>query len=570
MSQKRQQEEGGDGRAPDEMKRPKVPALHGVVVEALKMDALQKLLAALEPLVRRVVKEEVELALAKHLSCIKRQCGKQVYPSNSGSLQLQFMNKLSLPIFTGTKIEGEDCSVVSMALVDGLTGQVVMSGPESSLRVEIVVLEGDFEGDEEDSWTYEDFRNNIVREREGKRSLLTGDVFLELTEGIGVLGELSFTDNSSWTRSRKFRLGARIADGCYNRTRIREAKTEPFMVKDHRGELYKKHYPPALMDEVWRLEKIGKDGAFHKRLSNESVNTVKDFLTLLYTDSTRLRNILGSGMSAKMWEVTVEHARTCTLGSQIHVYYANSQSKNGVVFNVVGQVLGVLLEQQFISVSNLSDEQKADAHLLVKAAFEHWNDVLACDIGAFVGSSSNAPPHLFPAGSQTSSDFYNNFSLTADSFNLLNSSVSSSETIGGTRELDAFALQSVGSMDFKYGTDNHSLLSSDVYKSASKELQRISNPVLFDECGSQAYFGEDSLQYLDSEISLLSQSFVADSPADLETAVTGFLAMSARSTARGKAYVGWKTLISVLQWTFSIKRIVALKKRMVHEKERYG
>lgn len=146
------------------------------------------------------------------------------------------MSKLSLPIFTGSKIEGEDCNVVNIALVDGLTGQVVMSGPESSLKVEIVVLEGDFEGDEEDNWTYEDFRNNIVREREGKRSLLTGDVYLELTEGIGVLGELSFTDNSSWTRSRKFRLGASIVDGCYNGTRIKEAKTEPFMVKDHRGE----------------------------------------------------------------------------------------------------------------------------------------------------------------------------------------------------------------------------------------------------------------------------------------------------------------------------------------------
>ena len=55
--------------------------------------------------------------------------------------------------------------------------------------------------------------------------------------------------------------------------------------------VYKKHYPPALMDEVWRLEKIGKDGAFHKRLSNDNINTVKDFLTLLYTDPARLRNV---------------------------------------------------------------------------------------------------------------------------------------------------------------------------------------------------------------------------------------------------------------------------------------
>lgn len=55
--------------------------------------------------------------------------------------------------------------------------------------------------------------------------------------------------------------------------------------------MYKKHHPPVLFDEVWRLEKIGKDGAFHKRLSRESINTVKDFLTLLVLDPSRLRHV---------------------------------------------------------------------------------------------------------------------------------------------------------------------------------------------------------------------------------------------------------------------------------------
>lgn len=79
--------------------------------------------------------------------------------------------------------------------------------------------------------------------------------------------------------------------------------------------------------------------------------------------------ILGSGMSAKMWEVTVDHARTCTLGSQIHLYYANGQGKNGVVFNVVGQVLGIQSEKQYISVNNLSDEQKVEILLLLNSSF---------------------------------------------------------------------------------------------------------------------------------------------------------------------------------------------------------
>lgn len=57
------------------------------------------------------------------------------------------------------------------------------------------------------------------------------------------------------------------------------------------SQVYKKHHPPSLSDEVWRLEKIGKDGAFHKRLRQEKVSTVKDFLILLFLDPTRLRNV---------------------------------------------------------------------------------------------------------------------------------------------------------------------------------------------------------------------------------------------------------------------------------------
>lgn len=164
-----------------------------------------------------------------------RSCGKEICPSELRSLQLQFLTTISLPVYTGTRIEGEDCNNLQVALVDSLTGQVVSIGPQSSAKVEIVVLEGDFDGEEGDNWTFEEFKNNIVREREGKKLLLTGDPFLTLKEGIGVVSDISFTDNSSWTRSRKFRLGARIVDNS-DGVRVREAKTESFIVRDHRGE----------------------------------------------------------------------------------------------------------------------------------------------------------------------------------------------------------------------------------------------------------------------------------------------------------------------------------------------
>ena len=55
--------------------------------------------------------------------------------------------------------------------------------------------------------------------------------------------------------------------------------------------VYKKHYPPALHDEVWRLDKIGKDGAFHKRLNQAHIMTVEHFLRLVVMDPQRLRNV---------------------------------------------------------------------------------------------------------------------------------------------------------------------------------------------------------------------------------------------------------------------------------------
>lgn len=55
--------------------------------------------------------------------------------------------------------------------------------------------------------------------------------------------------------------------------------------------MYKKHYPPRKSDEIWRLEKIAKDGAFHKRLSDHGINLVGDLLQSYVKDQSSLRNV---------------------------------------------------------------------------------------------------------------------------------------------------------------------------------------------------------------------------------------------------------------------------------------
>ncbi|KAK9119618.1 hypothetical protein Scep_017711 [Stephania cephalantha] len=555
MSQKRRPEEGNGS---SDEKRPRVPALRSVIWEVMKRNGIQNFFSGLEPLLRKVVKEEVEVALRNHLTSIKQGCGKQVHPSTSRSLRLKFSNRLSLPIFTGAKIEGEDNSVLKVILVDALTEEVIDCGPESSAKVEIVVLEGDFEGSEEENWTHEEFRNNIMKEREGKRPLLTGEASLNLNAGIGVVGELAFTDNSSWTRSRKFRLGARVVDTNCDASRVIEAKTEAFVVKDHRGELYKKHYPPSLGDEVWRVAKIGKDGAFHKRLAGEKINSVKDFLTLFHVDSPRLRNILGSGMSTKMWELTIDHARTCILDNRMYLYSPpDAQQKAGVVFNVVGRAMGVLSEGRYVSFDELSENEKDDAQKLVKTAYEHWDEVISWENEGTIDSFSNSTAVSFPSQPMTDgSSFGNKFSNPHKSveFSFTEPVASSSDIIssllalGGTRSLDDYTLQDMDNLDVRHG-----------------QPYQVTTSVC-ETSITQSLCGEQPVRYFDPETSLQSEDLFLESQADLQAAVSGFIAMSARSAAIGKANTRWNMLYSLLRWRFSIKRIVASRRKTSYEK----
>ncbi|KAM7475560.1 hypothetical protein LguiB_022803 [Lonicera macranthoides] len=487
---------------------------------------------------------------------MKRNCGKEMHSSESRNLQLQFLNTLSLPVFTGTRIEGEECTTLKVALFDALTRQVVSSGRESTAKVEIVVLEGDFDGDEGDNWTLEEFKNNIVREREGKKPLLSGEAFFNLKEGTGLVGEISFTDNSSWTRSRKFRLGARVVDSC-DGIRVQEAKTESFIVRDHRGELYKKHHPPSLFDEVWRLEKIGKEGAFHKRLSREHIKTVQDFLTILFLDPTRLRNILGTGMSTKMWEVTVEHAKTCILDKKLFLYCPSSQQKNHVVFNAVGQLMGLLSEDQYILADKLSETEKADAQNLVISAYKHWDEVVRFDDEAsLIDRSSRLPNAIYPSnlssdGSKVSTankiDRYDYPHLDASSPDMM-PSIFSMGTVSG---LEDYGLHSIDSVGVNF--DHHLTFPG-----------QVSNPLICETDSVAQDFGDDEhLQYFDTDGSNENPSL--ESQADLHTAVNGFL--MARSAVAVKAQRRWRVLFRVLRWSSLLRKLV--RKSPVRDSQRY-
>ncbi len=88
--------------------------------------------------------------------------------------------------------------------------------------------------------------------------------------------------------------------------------------------VYKKHYPPALHDEVWRLDKIGKDGAFHKRLNQANIITVEDFLRLVVMDPQRLRNVMipANSLWLACWPWILFVAQGSFLGvSSVHCFH---------------------------------------------------------------------------------------------------------------------------------------------------------------------------------------------------------------------------------------------------------
>ncbi|CAN8284119.1 unnamed protein product [Cochlearia groenlandica] len=363
-----------------ESKRQKLPALASVIVEAVKVDSLQRLCSSLEPLFRKIVSEEVERALSRLGNTKSRSPEpKRIQGRDGRNLQLHFKTRMPPHLFTGGKVEGERGSAIHVVLIDANTGNVVQTGQESASKLNVVVLEGDFNDEDDGDWAKEHFESFEVKEREGKRPILTGDTQVTLKEGVGTLGELTFTDNSSWIRSRKFRLGVKPAQGYGDSFRIRESKTEPFAVKDHRGELYKKHYPPALHDEVWRLDRIAKDGVLHKKLLKSNIVTVEDFLRLLVKDPQKLRNLLGSGMSNRMWENTVEHAKTCVLGGKLYVFYTDQAQATGVVFNHIYEFRGLIANGQFLSLESLNHDQKISADILVKIAYENWHKAVEYD-----------------------------------------------------------------------------------------------------------------------------------------------------------------------------------------------
>ncbi|KAG6492513.1 hypothetical protein ZIOFF_047476 [Zingiber officinale] len=169
---------------------------------------------------------------------------------SSSNLKLDFNNRFPETIYTLTNIEdiNHDPLQIIVADANNVDARPLLTNYLRSPKVELLVLEGDFDS-KDGNWSNQEFERKMVNPRPGKRPLLVGETTAYLSDGSVAFPKVLFTDNSSWDKSGKFRIGARVVPGSYEGPRIKEAFTEPFRVKDRRG----RGKTPILFDLVKHL-----------------------------------------------------------------------------------------------------------------------------------------------------------------------------------------------------------------------------------------------------------------------------------------------------------------------------
>lgn len=330
------------------------------------------------------VEGEFLCVLEKLLTGRNRNSQKKLHPCESRCLRLKFSHKVAGPVvYTG------DCifpNGTTLELVDVVTGQVVRDVPLVSPQVEIFLLNDD------ENWTSQELNNHIWMPKRGRKSGRDHNPYLRLEGGVVSVDEIKFKHKSQHKKKLKMvRLGARIVDQP-EEIEVKEAMTGSFTVKDKRLKS-KKRFPPLPTDDVWRLAKIGRNGAFHQQLTGNDITTVEDFSMKLQKNPQELFQIVGKSMPEKYWEEATAHAKSCNLDGRKYSYHHLETGKDfTVVFNVARQVMWLDSGDGLRHFNMLSESQKVYAHKLVETAFANWKNVEKSD------NEISAVDHLPPSG----------------------------------------------------------------------------------------------------------------------------------------------------------------------------
>ncbi|RDY07888.1 Calmodulin-binding protein 60 D, partial [Mucuna pruriens] len=449
--------------------------------------------------------------------------------SGAKALKLCFTNKMPDTIFTRSHIIAENELPFQIALFDVRTQSVVNDGPLSSLKIEICVLGGEFGSCDNDDWTEDEFNSNIVREREGKGPLLIGDRFITLKNGVGCIPNIAFSDNSRWQRSRRFRIGAKVVQPTYGE-KIQEA--------------YKKNYPPSLNDEVWRLEKIAKEGIYHKNLSAHGIHNVKDLLRLYITNEPSLYKMFEK-IPKKSWLAITGHAKTCVIDDYKLYSYYSEELQIGLLFNSIYILVGVTSDWlNYYSPDTLTSREKYLVEIVKQHAYKNVDNLKLIDdtklnclnLTAFLKTRLSDTPDQV-----TSPGYSQPF-------------ISASYTDGGMH-------------------DHHQ-----VYADPLPSLREMpQNSHAFDELFSGMYTEGDSWHLNESQFPFVENGyspenvsseiqFINDCPHTTWEPETSFYFGSSVGAefSNGKPKAVWYKIRVALKWVISVKRYAAARKNALH------
>ncbi|XP_070053631.1 calmodulin-binding protein 60 A-like isoform X1 [Nicotiana tomentosiformis] len=496
------------------------PPFTRVIRDVVSLCKLRRIVAAfLLAVFPFLVEDEFHSDLEIILTARYRNSKKKIHPCERRCLLLRFSHEIAPLVFTGECIFPKE---TKLELVDAITGLPVIHGPLSSAQVEIFLLKEDLGGDGEELNSY------IMMQKRGGKSMRHKNPYLRLQGGIVSVDEIRFKHTPKYMRKLEVvRLGAKVID-LPEEIKVREALTGYFTVKDKHLKS-KKRYPPLPTDDIWRLEQIQQNGPFHKRLTENGIRTVEDFLIELYNNPQRLQHfpylqILGKSMSGDRWKITTRHAKTCNL-----------------------------------------DGRKASAHKLVETAFANWENCIS--IKHHLSSSKFSPSSCPTVDDCQHSELQNTSKShlpTESNQWVVSGECSTSYAIAEQHtKSDGMSLAFTSSSHFT--TDFSSLVQND------KDILHLGS---FNQIPSM---NSDSGEYLEKIVKFLSSDNIQldDSPyvhsAVIHKEGTNLSNMDpVASMRKGKSKKSWAKIFSVTKWFLLMKRFVKLKNLRITKKRKFS
>ncbi|KAK3136748.1 hypothetical protein QOZ80_5BG0441870 [Eleusine coracana subsp. coracana] len=254
-------------------------------------------------------------------------------------IRLRFLNGMKSLIYHEDEIRSDRDSAIRIGIFDG--NNIIKSGQLSSLKIEILALNGDFPYDASDIWTSEEFSEHIVGGRDGKRNV----------------------------------LAARVCDGEHGE--VQEAVMNPVIVQDCRNKLNEKSYPPKLYDRVHRLEEIANGGKYCNRLRQENIVTVQDFLKALNKDPDNLARILQIKKEYQAWKKMVKHAQGCCLeGNHKLKSYRSIEANVVLFFDCVDRLVGAKFGDHYIASDMFDSDQQDSVDKLKRHAYAQLDGLI--------------------------------------------------------------------------------------------------------------------------------------------------------------------------------------------------